>query len=170
METYSALLVLCAGNSPVTGEVPARRPVTRSFDAFVDPKWPLFGLNIDPYSCRRLEYGSMFRPNKGHFGLAVVSYHAEEPGCYWFNSWYVAYSVPRHYLNQCWFVVNCITAKTCIEIGIMIKKTSTIGIRKCRLQNFFRPQCVNFIAMAIAATRLNPIESDRSARRCSYTD
>ena len=32
METFSALLVLCAGNSPVTGEFPAQRPVTRSFD------------------------------------------------------------------------------------------------------------------------------------------
>ena len=34
METFSALLVLCAGNSPVTGEFPAQRPVTRSFDVF----------------------------------------------------------------------------------------------------------------------------------------
>ena len=31
METFSALLAICAGNSPVTGEFPARRPVTRSF-------------------------------------------------------------------------------------------------------------------------------------------
>ena len=34
METFSALLALCAGNSPVTGEFPAQRPVTRSFDVF----------------------------------------------------------------------------------------------------------------------------------------
>ena len=34
METFSALLALCAGNSPVTGEIPTQRPVTRSFDAF----------------------------------------------------------------------------------------------------------------------------------------
>ena len=34
METFSALLALCAGNSPVTGEIPAQRPVTRSFDIF----------------------------------------------------------------------------------------------------------------------------------------
>ena len=32
METFSALLALCVGNSPVTGEFPAQRPVTRSFD------------------------------------------------------------------------------------------------------------------------------------------
>ena len=31
METFSALLALCAGNSPVTGEFPSQRPVTRIF-------------------------------------------------------------------------------------------------------------------------------------------
>ena len=36
METFSALLALCAGNSPVTGEFPTQRPVTRSFDVFFD--------------------------------------------------------------------------------------------------------------------------------------
>ena len=36
METFSALLVLCVGNSPVTGEFPSQRPVTWSFDVFFD--------------------------------------------------------------------------------------------------------------------------------------
>ena len=36
METFSALLALCAGNSPVSGEFLAQRPVTRSFDVFFD--------------------------------------------------------------------------------------------------------------------------------------
>ena len=36
METFSALLALCAGNSPVTGEFPAQMPVMRSFDVFFD--------------------------------------------------------------------------------------------------------------------------------------
>ena len=35
-ETFSALLAICAGNPPVTGEFPAQRPVTRSFDVFFD--------------------------------------------------------------------------------------------------------------------------------------
>ena len=35
METFSALLALCEGNSPVTGEFPSQRPVTLSFDAFL---------------------------------------------------------------------------------------------------------------------------------------
>ena len=36
METFSALLAICVGNSPVLGEFLAQRPVTRSFDVFFD--------------------------------------------------------------------------------------------------------------------------------------
>ena len=34
METFSALLALCVGNSPVTGEFPSQRPERQSFDGF----------------------------------------------------------------------------------------------------------------------------------------
>ena len=44
METFSALLAICAGNSPVPGEFPAQRPVTRSFDVCFD----IFILNQGP--------------------------------------------------------------------------------------------------------------------------
>ena len=36
MESFSALLAICAGNSPVPGEFPTQRPVTRSFGVFFD--------------------------------------------------------------------------------------------------------------------------------------
>ena len=36
METFPALLAICAGNSPVNGEFPAQRPVMQSFDVFFD--------------------------------------------------------------------------------------------------------------------------------------
>ena len=36
METFFALLALCVWNSPVTGEFPAQRSVTQSFDIVVD--------------------------------------------------------------------------------------------------------------------------------------
>ena len=36
METFSALLAICAGNSPVTDEFPAQRPATRRFDVLFD--------------------------------------------------------------------------------------------------------------------------------------
>ena len=40
MDAFSALLALCAGNSPATGEFPSQRPVTRSFGVLFD-----LGLN-----------------------------------------------------------------------------------------------------------------------------
>ena len=36
METFSALLAFCAGNSPVPGEFHAQRSVTRNFDVIFD--------------------------------------------------------------------------------------------------------------------------------------
>ena len=36
METFSALLAIYAGNSPLVYEFPVQRPVTRSFDVFFD--------------------------------------------------------------------------------------------------------------------------------------
>ena len=36
METFSASLAICVGNSPATGEFPAQRPVSRSYDVFFD--------------------------------------------------------------------------------------------------------------------------------------
>ena len=39
METFSALLALCVGKSPVTGEFPAQRPVMRDFDVSLICAW-----------------------------------------------------------------------------------------------------------------------------------
>ena len=36
MKTFSALQAFCEGKSPVTGEFPSQRPVTRSFEFFFD--------------------------------------------------------------------------------------------------------------------------------------
>ena len=36
METFSALLAICVGNSTVPGEFPTQRPVTQSFDVYFD--------------------------------------------------------------------------------------------------------------------------------------
>ena len=38
METFSASLALCAGNSPVSVQSPSQRPVARSFDVFFDQR------------------------------------------------------------------------------------------------------------------------------------
>ena len=57
METFSALLAICAGNSLVHGEFPTQRPVTRSFDVFFDlrlNKWlskQSWGWWLETLSC-----------------------------------------------------------------------------------------------------------------------
>ena len=53
LETFSALLALCVGNSPVTGEFPARRPVTRSFDVSFDMCLNKWVNNLDAGDLRR---------------------------------------------------------------------------------------------------------------------
>ena len=54
METFSALLALCAGNSPVTGELPSQRPVTRSFDVLFIWAWTNSWVNnLDTGDLRR---------------------------------------------------------------------------------------------------------------------
>ena len=45
METFSALLTLCAVNSLVTGEFPSQRRVTRSFDVSMICDWTNSWLN-----------------------------------------------------------------------------------------------------------------------------
>ena len=64
IETFSALLCFCAGNSPVTGEFPVQRPVTRSFDVFFDLR-----LNKDGVNYR--EAGDL-RRHRAHYDLIVM--------------------------------------------------------------------------------------------------
>ena len=62
METFSALLALCAGNSPVTGECPSQRPQTRRFDV-------LFDLRLNrrlSIQSRRWWFGTLSRPRWRH--------------------------------------------------------------------------------------------------------
>ena len=62
METFSALLALCAGNSPVTGEFPSQRQVTRSFDVFFD----LHLNKLLSKQSRRLWFGTSSRSLWSH--------------------------------------------------------------------------------------------------------
>ena len=64
MEAFSALLALCAGNSPVTGEFPSQRPVTRSFDVSLMLPW------INGWVNNR-EAGDL-RRNRAHYDVRVI--------------------------------------------------------------------------------------------------
>ena len=65
METFSALLAICAGNSPVPGEFPAQKPVTRSFGVFFDLR-----LNKKKWM-NNLEAGGL-RRYRAHYGVIVM--------------------------------------------------------------------------------------------------
>ena len=65
METFSALLALCAGNSPVTCEFPTQRPVARSFDVSLIYVW------INDWVNNR-EAGDL-RRYRGHYDVTVMS-------------------------------------------------------------------------------------------------
>ena len=64
METFSALLAICAGNSPVSGEFPAQRPVTRSFDTFLMCVW-IYGY------VNNREAGDL-RHYRAHYDVSVM--------------------------------------------------------------------------------------------------
>ena len=74
METFSALLGFCAGNSPVTGEFPAQRPDTRSFDVF----FHLHPCNNGWVNNR--EAGDLRRP-RAHYDVIVMSASRWAPIC-----------------------------------------------------------------------------------------
>ena len=63
MEAISALVAICAGNSPVPGEFTAQRPVTRSFDVFFDLR-----LN---YRSKNGEAGDL-RRYRAHYDVIVM--------------------------------------------------------------------------------------------------
>ena len=67
METFPALLAICAGNAPVTGEFPAQRPVTRSFDGFSD-------LCLNKRLSKNGEAVDL-RHHRAHYDLTVMLIH-----------------------------------------------------------------------------------------------
>ena len=80
MEIFSALLALCAGNSPVTGELFSQRPVTRSFDVLFDLCLNLrlnkqsWGWWFEAPSCSLWRYCNGVRVIRKHFYIMKSSY------------------------------------------------------------------------------------------------
>ena len=70
METCSALLAICAGNSPVPGEFPAQRPLTRSFDIFFDLRLnkrlskQSWGWWFETLSCPLWRHCNVYKPQQ----------------------------------------------------------------------------------------------------------
>ena len=67
MEAFSALLAICAGNSPVTGEFPAQGSVMRSFDVFFD-------LRLNKRLSKQWEAGDLRRHRTYYDVTGLISY------------------------------------------------------------------------------------------------
>ena len=70
----SALVALCAGNSPVTGEFPAQMPETRSFDVIFDLHLIIVWLNNG-------EAGDL-RRHRAHYDAIVIKKRVSGHGLY----------------------------------------------------------------------------------------
>ena len=132
MKTFPALLAICAGNSPVTGEFPTQRPVTRSFDVFFDLRVnkrlskQSWGWWFETPSCPLRQHSNdlgKIESNSyvgGPRSYLICIYGAMGPHQYTLGDHYLsivlyqlthlriygACSAPSLYLNQCWLIVN----------------------------------------------------------------
>ena len=79
METFSVLLAFCAGNSPVNGEFPSQRQVTRSFDVFV------FDLRQTNSWANNEDAGDL-RRHSAHYDVIVMEFAYEIRYGPWKNS------------------------------------------------------------------------------------
>ena len=66
METFSALLALCEGNPPVTGRFLSQKPVSLSFDVFLD-------LRLKNIWTNNRQVGDLGR-HHAHYGVAVMDH------------------------------------------------------------------------------------------------
>ena len=147
METFSALLALCEGNSPVTGEFPSQRPVTRSFDLFFDlclnkwlkkqscglwfgtPSRPLWrqcnDVKIDVFTCRKSLFSRV---------QSTMTHH-------WFRNRLGTEKSTSHYRNQWCLICCCIYALLILGKWAqslngtkLLTKIKSTALLECRFQ------------------------------------
>ena len=196
METFSTLLALCAWNSPVTGEFPSHRPVTRSFDMFsLICVWTNGGVNnldAGDLRCHRAHYDFIvmccrklaskckcdsfsrqvfllqYKRHKNHnFNKETQStINSLRP-----SDAYICVGKPtiigsdnglsperRHYLNQCWNIVNWALGN---KLQWNFNRNSNIFIEENTVENVVceilfissRPQCVKEWTYALLHAR-----------------
>ena len=119
METFSASMALCEGNSPFTGEFPSQRTVTRSFDVFFYPalnnqlskqstrRWseapscPLWYIMTSLQWCRVDSFVNI----KALLLSAAMWRHRFRPTLAQVMA--CCLMAPSHYLDQSWHIIKC---------------------------------------------------------------
>ena len=98
MKTFSALLALCVGNSPVNGEFPSQRPVTRSFDVsliYALNKWlskQLGGWWFETPSRPLWRHCNVYRCCHGVSSLHLEALHSEPVAALSWNVYHWIYA------------------------------------------------------------------------------
>ena len=129
METFSAILALCAGNSPVIDEFPEQRPVTQSFDVFFDlhlNKWlskQSWGWWFKTQSCSLWRHRNvMWSPQlvclffhfislcaisqKG-YSLTTPKHNKASAGCINVGMYYIHFTfLTQHYIPRCYVSIT----------------------------------------------------------------
>ena len=137
METFSALLVICAVNSPVPGEFPAQRPVTLSFDVFFICVWINGWVNIR-------EAGDL-RRYRSHYDVIVMS--SWRGGCQLYTPFCDKKEVIRISQPISIFIIRSMNHTLFAPLLLRGKYYQKINIPIFRivLQNFGLPGCFPYI-------------------------
>ena len=89
IKTFSALLVLCAVNSPVTCDFPRQRPVTRSFDVFFDLRLNKWCKYVVQYAVCLFTHASHQHVHDSTKCHKIFIARASAAICYWTNFHYI---------------------------------------------------------------------------------
>ena len=152
METLSALLALCAGNSPVTGEFPAQRPVTRSFDVSFDLRLnkrsskQSWGWGFETPSCPLWRHYNDLREStrtKQNANFSKIDPHSG-----WISKGEIVYKNVIWIIRICFEYLRIILARfRCIASRMQIKRSCKI-VRPLRMR-FKNSQSIKCSAIVV---------------------
>ena len=176
-KTCSALLTLCAGNSPVTSEFPSQRPVMQifvvSFDQrlnkWLSKQWRCWWFQMPSPSlwchcngrtmmCLLWEFGRKLILLWWHHRVVKHSWKQLNELCnYWFRESFVASSAPSYSLNESRLEIILPKNEICKKFYWKLKKNfSRKCIWKCWVQNlvtWFRPQYIKWLFKELFAMK-----------------
>ena len=116
METFPALLAICAENSPVPGEFSVQRPVTRSFDVFFDVRPNNGWVNNG-------EAGNL-RRHRAHCDVIVMNDRHVKRGQHFTSVKYI--------LGSCIVFIACIHKRLFLDF---VGDSHVLGMQHVMLQN-----------------------------------